>query len=138
MSLPVPVPVPEVPAKVRFVLYWTSYILSSLAAIVSAIWQVIAAASPDVAAPLWITLAPAIMLIIVAQLNALAGANVSNKESLMIAAPKADGVETRVEASATRVDERGAAGGSTIVYIILVLLAILLAIWVVRALLAGA
>jgi hypothetical protein len=84
MSMNTPVPMPVVPAKVRFVLYWTSYFLSMAAALLSAGWQIVAAASPDVSAPLWIKLASPLMLLVVAQLNALAGSNVTSQPSLVV------------------------------------------------------
>lgn len=84
MSIPTPVPVPVVPAQLRFVLYWVSWGLSTVAGVVSAGWQIIAAASPDVTAPLWIKLAAPLLLLVVAQLNALAGSNVTNQASLVV------------------------------------------------------
>jgi hypothetical protein len=79
-----PVPMPVVKDKVRFVLYWTSYFLSMAAGLISAAWQIIAAASPDVTAPLWVKLAPALLLLVVAQLNGLAGNNVVDAPSVVV------------------------------------------------------
>lgn len=83
MSLTPPVPMPVVPAKLRFVLYWSSYFASMAAGLISAGWQIVAAASPDVSAPLWVKLAPAFLLLVVAQLNGLSGNNVVDKNMIV-------------------------------------------------------
>lgn len=84
MSMNAPVPMPVVPARVRFYLYWTSFFLSMAGGLISAGWQIVAAASPTLTAPLWVRLAPALMLLVVAQLNALSGSNVTDKSSLVV------------------------------------------------------
>jgi hypothetical protein len=84
VSMNTPVPVPVVPAKVRFVLYWLSWGASTLAGLVSGTWAIVAAASPDVTAPVWVTIASPVLLLVTAQLNALAGSNVTNASSLVV------------------------------------------------------
>jgi hypothetical protein len=84
VSMNTPVPVPVVPAKLRFVLYWLSWGFSTLAGLVSGTWAIVAAASPDVTAPVWVTIASPVLLLVTAQLNALAGSNVTNQPTLVV------------------------------------------------------
>lgn len=83
-SMDAPVSMPVVPARLRFVLYWTSYFLSMAAGLISLGWQIIAAASPDVSAPLWVRLAPPLLLLVVAQLNGLSGNNVTDRSTVVV------------------------------------------------------
>lgn len=82
-------PLQSIPAHVRTTLYWIGYVVGVVSQSITAVWAVIAAASPDVSMPLWLVIASALLAIAQTQLNLLAGANVTDPRTVSVQAPSA-------------------------------------------------
>lgn len=68
-------PLQSIPPRIRATLYWVGYVLGVLGQGLTIVWGSIAAASPDVAMPLWLVIASAVLGLAQTQLNLLAGSN---------------------------------------------------------------
>lgn len=69
-------PLQGIPAKVRAWAYWISYALGNILGSVSVAWAVIAATT-SAEMPLWLAVTTAVVLYAQAQLNQIAGVNVT-------------------------------------------------------------
>ena len=69
-------PLTHIPPTLRIALYWIGYVVGVLTQGTTVVWASIAAASPDVAMPLWLVITSAVLAFLQTQLNLLAGSNV--------------------------------------------------------------
>lgn len=90
-------PLQAIPAHVRTTLYWVGYVLGIVAQGITIVWGAIAAASPDVSMPLWLVVTSALVGLAQTQLNLIAGANVTQPNTVTTTAPAEATVTTAVE-----------------------------------------
>jgi membrane protein insertase Oxa1/YidC/SpoIIIJ len=81
-------PLNQIPSNVRTALYWVGYVLGVLSQATTIVWGAIAAASPDVAMPLWLVIVSAVVAFAQTQLNLLAGSNVTDARTVAVQAPE--------------------------------------------------
>lgn len=97
-------PLQQIPARVRTILYWTGYVVGSIAQLVTLVWVTIAAARPDVDQPLWLILTSVVLAFLTNQLNLLAGSNVTESHTVAMQAPATVHVYEAVNPAATARD----------------------------------
>ncbi len=90
-------PLQSIPANVRNTLYWLGYVLGVLSQATTIVWGAVAAASPDVSMPLWLVIVSAVVSFAQTQLNLLAGANVTDPNTVKTTAPEGATVSTEVD-----------------------------------------
>jgi hypothetical protein len=90
-------PLQSIPANVRTTLYWVGYVAGVLGQGITLVWGAVAAASPDVAMPLALVIASAVLGLLQTQLNLLAGSNVSDPNTVTTQAPPESTVTTEVD-----------------------------------------
>lgn len=127
MSTPSPVvTMPEVPARLRFALYWIVWLLGTISAILTGVWAAVAAASPVTAPPLWLVITLAVINLLSAQLNGLAGSNVVDRQSLMVGVPMDSTVDVDVNPPS---DQRGVTTTELCLIVIAAIAVILFVAW---------
>jgi hypothetical protein len=82
-------PLQSIPAHIRTALYWAGYVFGILGQGITIVWGAIAATSPDVAMPLRLVIASAVIGLAQTQLNLLAGSNVVDTRTVAVQAPAA-------------------------------------------------
>lgn len=111
-------PLTTIPPAVRTALYWIGYVIGVLGQGLTIVWGSIAAASPDVSMPLWLTVASAVLGLLQTQLNLLAGSNVPAENGRALGG--------RVDAAVREGRRRGERGASAVEIALIVLIVVVI------------
>lgn len=116
-------PLTTIPPNIRTALYWVGYVVGVIGQGITIVWAAIAASSPDVAMPLGLMIASAVIGLLQTQLNLLAGSNVPSYY---------DVVEGQAAPVLPPHDQRGAVDVGTAIVVAILVLLVLIVVVVLR------
>lgn len=73
----------SIPFAVRRTMYWTAYVLGNVSSVLAIFWGAVAAASPGVEMPVWLTITGGVVTLMTTQLHGLAIGNMPSVEDVV-------------------------------------------------------